>query len=132
MKVDGWRWQLRLEIFRFWCCFCWIFFFHFMRSWFFVLCFHLFVFFISVTMFTFHLILNDHVCLMFFFSYFWIDFTYGLVTKYAQIKYFKTEEPILLMFWLQNRYKSNTLKLKNRLGPESESTSGCTGSLKIY
>ena len=62
-------------------------------------------------------------------------------------------ESILLKFWLQNRYKSGILKLKNkvyscfgykigkksgtfkpknRLGPEPESTMGYTGSLKIY
>ena len=36
------------------------------------------------------------------------------------------------MFWLQSMYKSDTFKPKNRLGPESGSTSGSTGSLKIY
>ena len=45
---------------------------------------------------------------------------------------FKTKEPILLIFWLQSRYKLGTFKPKNRLGPEPESISVCTGSLKIY
>ena len=48
------------------------------------------------------------------------------------MRYFKTSEPILLWFWLQNKYKSGTFKPKNQLGPESENTLSCTGSLKIY
>ncbi|WZZ50399.1 hypothetical protein YC2023_050506 [Brassica napus] len=48
----------------------------------------------------------------------------GVLNRYAklytvQIKYFKPEEPILLMFWLQNGYKSSTLKPKNRLEPKT-------------
>ena len=65
------------------------------------------IFFWSITMFTFHLILNDHIWCSFLF---WTDLIYVLVTKYVQIKYFKTKEPILLTFWLQNRYKSATFR----------------------
>ena len=56
-----------------------------------VLCFHLFSFLQLITMFTFCLILNDYI---------WCSFLIF--------------ELILLMFLLQNRYKSGTLQPKNR------------------
>ena len=78
MNVDGWRWRLKLEIFRFWFCFYWIT-FSFHDNLIFVLCFHLFGF----------LSINNYVYFSFgfelsrlmFISYFWIDFTYILITK---------------------------------------------------
>ena len=63
-------------------------FFHFMKTKLF--CFML-SFIWSITMFTFRLILNDHVWCFFLLIF----------------------ESILLIFWLQNRYKSSTLKPKN-------------------
>ena len=84
-------WRLKVEVFRFWFCFHWIMFFYFMRTWFSFYAFIYLVFFRSITMFTFHLILNDHI---------WCSFLFF--------------EPILFMFWLQNRYKSSILKPKNR------------------
>ena len=86
------------------------------------------VFFLSITMLIFRLILNDHVW-CFFLIFESISLMFWLQNMYKSST-FKTEELILLMFWLKIRYKSSTFKSKNRLGPES--ISGCTGSLKIY
>ena len=69
---------LKLEVFRFWFCFHWIMFLiH--ENFVFILCFHLFDF-ISSNNYVYLSFDFEWSCLMFY-SYFWIDFTYVLVTK---------------------------------------------------
>ena len=89
----------------------------------FVLCFRLFGF----------LSINNYVYLSLgsFLSFEPILFMFWLQNRYKS-SILKPKNQFYLFFWLQSRYKSCTFKPKNRLGPESESTSGCTGSLKIY
>ena len=84
-------WSLKLEVFRFWFCFHWIIFFISWELGFSFYALFYFVFLLSITIFTFRLILNDRI---------WCSFLIF--------------ELILLMFWLQNRYKSGILKPKNR------------------
>ena len=91
MKIDGWRWWLKVEVFRFGFCFHWIMFFISWELGFRFISFIYLVFFRSITIFTFHLILNDHIWSFFLFF-----------------------EPTLFMFWLQNRYKSSILKPSNQ------------------
>ena len=91
MKIDGWRWRLKVEAFRFWFCFHWIMFFILWE-----LGFH---FILSFIWFSF----DQWLCLPF--TWFWM-ITFDVSCFFLQ--------PIVFMFWLQNRYKSSILKPKNR------------------
>ena len=129
MKVDGWMWRLKLKVFRFWFCFHWIM---FLISWELDFCFK-----ISFIWFSFY----QQLCLPFvwfwmitcdvsflFFNRFYFCFGYKICINQVSFNW-RTN---FTYFFLQRRHISVIFKPKNQLGPEPESTSGCTGLLKIY